>query len=146
MALLVVLFIVMAIAVIGSGFIARSDVSLAAAHNYGQRTQADYLAWGGMEHARALIISPDNVTPLGAWSSTGMQLDATSSYYYDLDISSPAEVVPADPNDVSTYRYSIQCSAYALVGGNKGLSSTLLGDLLYDPNDGSGDFISIRRE
>ena len=99
-----------------------------------------------MEHARALIISPENVTPLDTWSGTGMQLDAGSNYYYDVDISSPVEIVPGDPNDPTTYIYPIECSAYVLTGGIPGVSSSLAGNILYDPNNGSGRFLMIERE
>ena len=82
MAMLMVLFIVMAVAIISSGFIARSDSVLACVRNYCVRNEADYLAWAGLEHARALVISPDNASPLDTWSnSTPLQLDAASDFY-----------------------------------------------------------------
>ena len=53
-ALLVVLFIVMAITVLSLGFLSASDMELACGQNMILRTQMDYLAESGLEHARGL--------------------------------------------------------------------------------------------
>ena len=145
--MLMVLFIVMAVAIISSGFIARSDVELACGRNFNVRSQADYLAWAGLEHARALVISPDNASPLDTWSNASpLQLDAGSDFYYDLSISSPAITAAADPNAPSLYTYPVECQAYKETGGQVRATSTLAADLFYDPNDGTGYFISVRRQ
>ena len=147
MAMLVVLFIVMAIAVISSGFIARSDAALQCGRNYCLRNEADYLAWAGLEHAKALIISPENAGVLDVnWTQTGFQLDASGSQYYDLAVNSPVETVAADPNDPSTYTYSIQCSAYDNAGGAVRARSVLDATLFYDPNSTQAYYISVIRQ
>ncbi|MBA7693960.1 hypothetical protein ES703_102560 [subsurface metagenome] len=60
-ALLVVLFIVMAITILSLGFLSRSDVELACGGNMILRTQMDYLAESGLEHAKGLILNPQDV-------------------------------------------------------------------------------------
>ena len=135
-ALLVVLFVVMAIAIISSGFIARSDASLASGRNFCVRNETDYLAWGGMEHAWALVQDPSNLGTLPC-ELTGQQLDAGSDHYYDLTISAPAG---ADPNV-----YPVECSAYMNVNGQSKAASTLTGKLFYD-SVSSAYYISITRQ
>ena len=142
-----VLFIIMAIAVISSGFIARSDAALQCGQNYRLRNEADYLAWAGLEHAKALIVSPENAEVMDSdWSQTQMQIDAGSSGYYDLDIKSPVETVAADPNDPSTYTYSIQSEAYDSTGGAVRARSVLDATLFYDSNSTQAYYISVTRQ
>ena len=146
MAMLIVLFIIMAIAVISSGLIARSDVELQAGQNYRLRNEADYLAWAGLEHAKALITSPENAEVLKTeWSEAEFQLDESRSQYYDLSIESPVETAAADPND-STYTYSIQSAAYDSSGGDIRARSVLDATLFYDPNSTQAYYISVTRQ
>ena len=145
--MLVVLFIVMAIAVISSGFIARSDAALQCGRNYLLRNEADYLAWAGLEHAKALIVSPENAGVLeDDWSQAEFQLEGGGSQYYDLAINSPVETVAADPNDPSTYTYSIQSAAYDNAGGAARARSVLDATLFYDPNSTQAYYISVTRQ
>lgn len=146
MAMLMVLFIVMAIAVISSGFIARSDAELASGRNYCMRNEVDYLAWAGLEHAKALVVSPENTDVLDTWSQTELQLDAGGPQYYDLTINSPVEAVAADPNDASTYTYSVQSAAYRKSGSDVQARSILNGTLFYDPNSTQAYYISVTRQ
>ena len=141
-----VLFIVMAIAVISSGFIARSDAELASGRNYCLRNEVDYLSWAGLEHARALVISPENTGVLDTWSGTELQLDADSNRYYDVTINSPVETVAADPNDPSTYTYSVQSAAYRKIDSEIQVRSILTGTLFYDPNSTQAYYISVIRQ
>jgi type II secretory pathway component PulK len=60
-ALLVVLFIVMTITILSLGYLSRSDVELVCGRNMILRTQMDYLVESGLEHARGLILNPQNV-------------------------------------------------------------------------------------
>jgi hypothetical protein len=145
MAMLVVLFIVMMISVISAGFIARSDAAMLSGHNYGLRCEADGLAWGGLEHARALVVSPENTVPLAQWSGTAMQLDAGTLLFYDLSIDT-LSAGSADPNAPSPYTYSVHCSAYKKKGGSVLNRSTLEATLLFDPNTLHADYISLRRQ
>lgn len=133
MALLVVLFLVMAIAIISSGFIARSDATLVGSRNGCIRNEVDYAAWGGLEVAWALVQSPgfgSMTFPL-----TAQQLDASSAIYYDLTIGSPVSNM-----------YPVQCSAYQRVNAEIKARSVLSGTLMADPNEGQAYYISIRRQ
>jgi len=144
--MLMVLFIVMTIAVISSGFIARSDAELASGRNYCLRNEVDYLAWAGLEHARALVISPENTDVLDAWSGTALQLEAGSGQYYDLTVNSPVETAAADPNDASSYTYAVQSAAYRKIGSDVRARSILNGTLFYDPNSTQAYYISVTRQ
>jgi type II secretory pathway component PulK len=146
MAMLMVLFIVMAIAVISSGFIARSDAELASGRNYCLRNEVDYLAWSGLEHARALVASPENTDVLDTWSQTELQLEPGSRNYYDLTLHSRVETAAADPNDVSTYTYTVQSAAYRKSGSEVLARSLLTGTLFYDPNSTEAHYISVTRQ
>ena len=147
MAMLVVLFIIMAIAVISSGFIARSDAALQCGQNYRLRNEADYLAWAGLEHAKALITSPENAEVLKTeWSEAEFRLDESRSQFYDLSIEIPIETAAADPNNPSTYTYSIQSAAYDSSGGDIRTRSVLDATLFYDPNSTQAYYISVTRQ
>ncbi|MHC4426790.1 MAG: hypothetical protein ACYSYV_11945 [Planctomycetota bacterium] len=82
-ALLVVLFIVMTIAILSVGFLSRSDVELACGENMILRTQMDYLAESGLEHARGLILSPQDISPDIGRSSleAELRLDPCIAYW-----------------------------------------------------------------
>lgn len=129
-ALLVVLFITMVITILSLGFLSRSDVELQCGKNMVLKTQMDYLAESGLEHAKGLILKPQDssIDFSQTWAAVGQQLDAGSDYY---DIT----VTPHDSNDGPTYRcnYDITCEAYREVGGNRIGRSRLTGELRLDP-------------
>lgn len=146
MALLIVLFIVMAIAIISSGFIARSDAELQSGRNYCLRNEVDYLAWAGLEHAKALVVSPENSDASEAAKLyEGLRLDDSASQYYDLVINNPIETAAADPNEPAAYTYSIQCTAYDNAGGAVRTRSALDATLFYDPNSAQAYYTSVTR-
>ncbi len=138
MAMLSVLFIVMAIVAISMGYLHRADMAAASGNNMAMRTEADYLAWAGLERARALVQTSEPNAPLGHWSAAGQQLDNSSNLYYDLSIS--------DPNTAAAiYVYSFSCEAYALNGSDKQARSVLSGRIYYDTSDGKTTFGKIVR-
>ena len=115
-ALLVVLFVVMAITIISLGFLTRSDVELACGSNMGLRVKMDYLAESGLEHARGLILNPEgtDTDELGYWSGAVRQQLVGGDDYYDIS------VVRDDVNSTSQWvHYLITCSAYKEKGGEK---------------------------
>jgi hypothetical protein len=124
-ALLVVLFIVMAVTVISLGFLTRSDVELSCGTNMVLRTQMDYLAESGLEHARGLIINDVNYPA----SLTG-QLQAGSDDYYHFAVIG-SDVDPCDPNICS---YEITSIAYRDKDGDRVGESFLTGHLYVDLN------------
>ncbi len=128
-ALLVVLFIVMAITILSLGFLSRSDVELACGENMILRTQMDYLAESGLEHARGLILNPQDVSSEYWTGAESLQIVESSNDYYDVSVERH------DPNSGPTYRcnYRITSSAYRLKGGEEVGRSSLTAELRLDP-------------
>jgi len=125
LALLVVLFIVMAVTILSLGFLSRSDVELACGQNMILRAQMDYLAESGLEHARGLIINDSNFS--GDWSA-GWQLSVDSNDYYDVD------VLLVDPCDPNVCDYEITSTAYRDKNGVRVGESILKAELHIDPD------------
>ena len=126
-ALLVVLFIVMVITVLSLGFLSRSDVELACGRNMVLRAQMDYLVESGLEHARGLILNPQDVVSEYFTGATGQQLVAGSDDYYDL------EVVRNDSEPTNRCNYIIDCNSYRLRNGEKIGRSSISAELRLDP-------------
>jgi len=123
-ALLVVLFVIMAITILSLGFLSRSDAELACGRNMLLRTQMDQLADSALEHARGLILEPQDV-PCDYWpGATGQQIMADSDDYYDVSVT-------CDPTDRCTYQ--ITCEAYRMKNVEKTGRSLLLAELRLDP-------------
>ncbi len=92
MALVVVLLIVMAIAVLAVGFLARSDIELACGQNMILKAQMDYLADSALEHAKGLILNPQDVTSEYWTGAAVQQLFEGSSDYYDVNVTKLGEL------------------------------------------------------
>lgn len=123
-ALLVVLFVIMAITILALGFLSQSDVELACGQNMMLRTQMDYLAESGLQHAKGLILNPQDVG-LEYWAgATGQQLAAGSEDYYDV-------TVVRDDSD--RCNYMIDCNSYRLKDGQQVGLSSLTARLRLDP-------------
>lgn len=123
-ALLVVLIIIMAITISSLGFLTQSDVELACGDNMILRTQMDYLAESGLEHARGLILNPQDVTA-DYWEQPRVsQLVSGSNDYYSITVS----------QDASDHcNYIIDCNSYRLEAGEKIGRSSLKAELRLDP-------------
>ncbi len=121
-ALLVVLFIVMVITIVSLGFLSQSDVELACGQNMILRTQMDYLVESGLEHARGLIINPQDVSSEYFTGATAQQLVAGSDDYYDVNVVKLSEC-----------NYRITCDAYREKMGEKVGRSSLRAELRLDP-------------
>jgi hypothetical protein len=89
-ALLTVLIIVMAITIISAGFIARTDLQLAGGMNADMRVQIDHLLDSGLEHARGLILQPQDIDLGDAtqwrWESGEQQVLWDSRDYYRVEL------------------------------------------------------------
>jgi hypothetical protein len=120
-ALLVVLIIVMAITILSLGFLSRSDVELACGENMILRTQMDYLAESGLQHAKGLILNPQDVSSEYWTGSNGLQLVSGSNDYYDVNVVKLGEC-----------NYQITCEAYRMKNGERTGSSRLTGELRLD--------------
>ncbi len=127
-ALLMVLLIVLAITILATGFLARADTELACGTNVLLRLQMDQLAESGLEHARGLVLHPQDV-PAAFWADgvAGQQLVATSRDYYDLRVS-------WDPNRTTDRcTYDITSESYRLVDGQRTAQGRLAATLRLDP-------------
>ncbi|MHC4571248.1 MAG: hypothetical protein ACYS0C_04130 [Planctomycetota bacterium] len=122
MALLTVLFIVMAITILSLGFLSRSDVELACGKNMILRTQMDYLAESGLEHARGLILNPQDVNSEYWAGDVRQQLVVGSDDYYDVNVVK-----------LGGCNYQISCDAYREKNGEKTGRSGLEAELRFDP-------------
>ena len=123
-ALLVVLFVIMAITILSLGFLSRSDVELACGQNMILRTQMDYLAESGLEHLKGLVLNPQDIASGDKTEATGLQLVGGSDDYYDI-------AIVRDTND--RRNYTIDCNAYRLQGVEKVGLSSLTAELRLDP-------------
>lgn len=121
-ALLVVLFIVMAITVISLGVIARSDIELISGQNVELRMAMDYLAESGLEHAKGMLLNPQEVSGEYWTGATGLQLVAGSDDYYDVSVTKFGEC-----------NYQITSAAYRQQNGEQTGQSSLTAQLRLDP-------------
>lgn len=123
-ALLLVLFIVMAITVLSFGYIARSDMELACGANTLLRTQMDCLAESGLVHAKGLILNPQDVDSGGSgyWAGAEGQQLTGGEDYYDVSV---VELGPCN--------YRITSTAYRQNGGEIIGQSELAAELRLDP-------------
>ncbi len=77
---------IMAIAALSAEALWRSDVELACGRNLLLRMQMDSLAESGLEHARGLILNPQEC-PQEYWKGdVGQQLVAGSGDFYDVNV------------------------------------------------------------
>ncbi len=121
-ALLVVLFIVMAITVISLGVIARSDIELISGQNVELRMAMDYLAESGLEHAKGMLLNPQEISGEYWTGATGLQLVAGSEDYYDVSVTKLGEC-----------NYQITSTAYRQQDGEQIGRSSLTAQLRLDP-------------
>ena len=121
--MLVVLFIVMVITITTLGFLSQSDVELACGQNMILRTEMDYLAESGLEHARGLILNPQDVSTEFWTGGTGLQLTSGSDFY-DISVE----------RDVNIFcNYTIDCDSYRLQGADTIGRSSVRAILRLDP-------------
>jgi len=121
-ALLVVLFVVMAITILSLGFLARSNTELIAGSNFVMRTELDNLVASGFEQAKTLIVNGYDVAgtagrPQFFNGATGQNLSSGTSELYDIS------VLPCDGNESSVYNwrcgYEVTVKAYKIRNGEK---------------------------
>ena len=125
--MLAVLMIVMVITIMALGFLSRSDVELACGQNMALRTQMDHLAESGLEHARGLVLNPQDVAAEYWTGQSLQQLVAGSGDYYDLTVTRD----DTDPTD--RCNYIIDSNSYRLSGGERIGRSNLRATLRLDP-------------
>jgi len=121
-ALLIVLSIVMVITILALGFLSRSDVELACGQNMALRVQMDSLVESGLQHAKGLILNPQDIASDYWAGASGQQLVAGSDDYYDVSVVKLNEC-----------NYQITSTAYRLKGGEQIGRSSLQAELRLDP-------------
>ena len=83
--LIVVLGIVMAVTILSLAFLSRSDTELACGQNMAMRVKTDHIADSGLEHARGLILNPQEVDA-EYWTGDSTQQIDTDDFYYDVSV------------------------------------------------------------
>ncbi len=126
-ALLLVLGMIMAITILALGFIARCDTELAVGQNMAVRMQMDQLAASGLEHARGLLLNPQEVPSVYWTGEVRQQLDEDSGDFYDVAIVRD----DSNPNDFCTYETT--ATAYRERTGRRTAESRLAATLRLDP-------------
>ena len=121
-ALIVVLFIVMAITILSLGFLSRSSTASIAGNNMEICIQTGYLAESGLDHARSLILNPQDIAT-GYWTgATAQQLVTGSDDYYDVSVTKLGEL-----------NYRINSTGYKLRDSEQIGRSSLQAELRLDP-------------
>jgi len=128
-ALLAVLFIVMVVTVLSFGFIARSDRELACGQNMAVRMRTDCLAYSALEHAKTLLVNPQNADTqaAGYWQGAEQLQIESGDDYYDLSI------LRSESGPTNRCTYDIQCQAYRKPDVEKIAQSKLTAQLRLDP-------------
>lgn len=127
-ALITVLFIVMAASIIALGIIVRSDMELACGKNMTTHMKMDYLAQSALTHAKTLLMYPQLNPVAGYWTGRPeLQIDDTGDDYYDL------VVIQSTVGSTKRLDYTIDASAYRLVGISETAKYDLTANLHLDP-------------
>ncbi len=121
-ALVLVLGIIMAVVIIGLGYMARCTIDLAIADNTVVRSRLDQTARSGIEHARGLLLNPQYIAGEYFTGAAGQQIDSASDYYYDITITKQSEL-----------NYDIVSDAYLLDAGSKTAESVFNAQLRLHP-------------
>lgn len=112
-ALLMVLIIVLAVTIMAAGFVGRADVELASGENMLMGAQVNHLAESALEHARGLLLRPQEITSAYWAGGTSLQLLGGSPDYYDVSVA----LDTSDATDLC--RYNVACEAYRKRNGQK---------------------------
>ncbi len=124
-ALIIILVLITAIVVVGLGFIIRGDTELLCGQNMELKADMDYLAESGLEHARGLILNPQDVSEEEEhwWHATEQQLNSDSNDYYDVTVD------VCEPNWLN---WRITSLAYRQAGGSSVAQSSLTAQMRLD--------------
>jgi hypothetical protein len=142
MAMLTVLFIVAAITVISMGYLYRADMALASCQNFATRSQTDYHAWAGLEHARAAVLTLAGANPTA--DTNQYSLDSGEvKHYYTVAIAVPSTDV-TDPNN-PFYTYAVTSRAYSTQVSAIDPMTTLSAQVVYYPSYEVATFKTITK-
>ncbi|MFC1675697.1 hypothetical protein ACFL3G_01380 [Planctomycetota bacterium] len=121
-ALIVVLILIVTTALLSMAFMSRSDVELACGQNMTLRSQTDYTAESAMEHAKGMILYPQDVAGEYWTGVNAQQLANGTDYYYDVVVTK-----------LGHCDYKINCLAYKEKAGVQTGRSALQTELRLDP-------------
>lgn len=119
--LLIILLVVAAITIVGLGFIVRGDTELACGQNMELKADMDYLAESGLEHAKGLVMYPQDLSTAYFTGATAQQL-ASGNDYYDVSVTKLSEL-----------DWQIISSAYRNVAGVTTAQSSFTANMRMDP-------------
>ncbi len=127
-ALLVVLFVVMAVSIISLGFITRCAAELNCGENMAIRTRVDYLAEVGLVCARLCILN-------GIPTYSGQANEPLSDYIFAYSYPAPVLNSKAAPSDPNTYTYIVEASSFRIdpIENEKATETRLSGKLHFEP-------------
>lgn len=129
-ALLMVLFLVGAISILSLGFAIKADTELSCGRNVELRMQMDYLGLTALNHAKTLILNPQDVatSAQGYWQGdTDLQIEVGGEDFYDITVSrSTTGFTPESTFDVT-------CHAYRFDGVSKISVTNIQAQLRLDP-------------
>lgn len=120
-ALIIILLFVAVVTVVGLGFIVRGDTELLYGRNMAIKADMDYIAESGLEHARGLILNPQDV-PADWAGVTGAQINPGSDDYYDVSVT-----------QLSPFNYRLTSFGYRQEGGEVTARESLTAELRLNP-------------
>ncbi|MDD5011274.1 MAG: hypothetical protein PHQ00_04045, partial [Phycisphaerae bacterium] len=120
--LFVVLMVIAAIVTVGLGFIVRGDMELAVGQNVELKADMDYIAESGIEHAKGLILNPQDTSGDFWTGAARQQLVSGSDDYYDIDIV-----------QLSAFNYQLTSTGYREIAGQEKAKSSLTAQLRLNP-------------
>jgi hypothetical protein len=107
--------------VLSLAFISRSDTELACGENMILKAQMDYLAESGLEHAKGLLLNPQDVESQ-YWTGAARQQVYSGSDYYDVSVSR-----------LDHCNYQLTSAGYREKAGQRVGQSSLKAELRLDP-------------
>jgi cytoskeletal protein CcmA (bactofilin family) len=122
MALIVILMFVAVVMIVGLGFIVRGDTELACGQNMELKADMDYLAESGLEHAKGLILNPQDTSGDYWVGAVRQQINPGSDDYYDVNIL-----------QLSPFNYQITSFGYREDGGQVTAQGSLTAELRLNP-------------
>lgn len=128
--LLVVLFVCMVVSVLSMTVIIRANRQMIVSDGDATRLKLDYLAEAGLEHARTLLLHPQDVNtlPNGYWAGDNELYIEAAAGYYDLT------VTQSKLGHTPRCTYDVVCEAYLNLEEKKnGVRSKLEAQVRLDP-------------
>ncbi len=120
--LIVILILIVMTSLLSMVFMSRSDVELACGNNMTLRSQTDYTAESALEHAKGMILYPQEVAGEYWTGVNAQQLANGTDNYYDVAVTK-----------LGNCNYQIDCLAYKEKAGVQTGRSALQAEIRLDP-------------